>query len=234
MSNLAVKRILSDLKIVKSNNLDKFNIYVATDEEDIFNVKAMIIGPDDTPYEGGFYFLDIFFPKNYPLDPPKATFMTLNQEVRFNPNLYKNGKVCISLLNTWSGPGWTTACTLSAVLLSIQSLLNERPIQNEPGWEKEKGDKCKIYNDMIEYFNLKVATIQMIREPPKGFEEFRDIMLKYYVNNYDKYKKFLEKRMSLDGEVRNFRIYSMSSKLDYNKVENDMTLLFSEFENLYK
>ena len=129
MSNLAIKRILSDLKIVKTNCLDKHDIFVSTNDEDVFNIKAMIIGPDDTPYEGGFYFLDIIFPKTYPLDPPKATFMTLNQEVRFNPNLYKNGKVCVSLLNTWSGPGWTTACTLSAVLLSIQSLLNERPIQ---------------------------------------------------------------------------------------------------------
>jgi hypothetical protein len=74
----------------------------------------------------------------------------------------------------------------------------------------------------------------MIRETPKGFEEFRDIMLKYYVNNYEKYIKFLEKKIHLNGEVRNFRIYSMSSKLNYDKVENDMTILFSEFENLYK
>ena len=234
MSNLATKRILSDLKIIRSNNLDKHNIFVATNDEDIFNIKAMIIGPDDTPYEGGFYFLDIVIPKNYPLDPPKAKFMTLNQEVRFNPNLYKNGKVCVSILNTWSGPGWTTACTLSGVLLSIQSLLNEKPIQNEPGWEKETGSKCKIYNEMIEYYNLKVGLIQMIKETPTGFEEFKDIMLKHYVNNYDKYRKFLEKRINLDGEVRNLRLYSMSTKLNYSKVENDMIVLFSKYEDLYK
>ena len=62
---------------------------------------------------------------------------------------------------------------------------------------KKKGEKCRIYNEMIEYYNLKVAILQMIRETPKGFEEFRDIMLKYYVNNYEKYRKFLEKRMHL-------------------------------------
>jgi ubiquitin-conjugating enzyme E2 Z len=234
MSNLATKRILSDLKIVKTNCLDKHNIFVSTNEENVFNVKAMIIGPDDTPYEGGFYFLDIVFPKNYPLDPPKATFMTLNQEVRFNPNLYKNGKVCVSILNTWAGPGWTTACTLSGILLSIQSLLNEKPIHNEPGYEKENGDKCRIYNEMVEYYNLKVATIQMIRDTPKGFEEFRDIMIKHLITNYEKYRKFLQKRMFLDGEVRNFRIYGMSTKLNYKKVEDDLTLLNSEFEGLYK
>ena len=57
-----------------------------------------------------------------------------------------------------------TACTLSAVLLSIQSLLNERPIQNEPMMGKRGGDKCKNYNDMIEYYNLKVAVLQMIND----------------------------------------------------------------------
>ena len=234
MSNLAVKRILSDLKIVKSNNLDKHNIYVCSNDENIYNIKAMIIGPDDTPYEGGFYFLDITFPKNYPMDPPKAIFSTLNNNVRFNPNLYKNGKVCVSILNTWSGPGWTTASTLSGVLLSIQSLLNERPIQNEPGWEKERGDKSKNYNDMLGFYNLKVALIQMIKDTPKGFEEFKDIMLKYFVQNFDKYRKFLEKRMELDGEVRNLRLFNMSAKLDYSKVSEEMLLLYSEFEQLYK
>ena len=48
---------------------------------------------------------------------------------------------------------------------------------------------------MIEYYNLKVGLVQMIEDTPKGFEEFKDIMLKYYVNNYDKYRKFLEKRI---------------------------------------
>jgi ubiquitin-conjugating enzyme E2 Z len=234
MSNLATKRILSDLKIIKTSQLDKHNIFVSTDDKDIYNIKSLIIGPDDTPYEGGFYFLDITFPKNYPMEPPKAKFMTLNSQVRFNPNLYKNGKVCVSLLNTWSGPGWTTCCTLSAVLLSIQSLLNEKPIQNEPGWEKEEGEKCKTYNELIEFFNLKVGVLQMINETPHGFEEFKDIMIKYYVNNFDKYRKFIEKRIIKDGEIKNLRLYNMSAKLEYTKVYEQMLLLYSGFEELYK
>ena len=234
MSNLAVKRILSDLKIVKSNQLDKHNIFVSTNDEDIYNIKAMIIGPDDTPYEGGFYFFDINFPKNYPIEPPKAKFMTLNKDVRFNPNLYKCGKVCVSLLNTWSGPGWTTACTLAAVLLSIQSLLNERPIHNEPGWEKENGEKCKTYNDLLDYFNLKVGVIQMIQDTPFGFEVFRDIMLKYYIDNFEKYMKFIDKRMDKNGEQKYLKLYSMSSKLDYSTVHENMIMIYSEFDNIYK
>lgn len=234
MSNLATKRILSDLKIIKKNQLDKNNIFVSTNDEDIYNIKAMIVGPDDTPYEGGFFFFDLNFPKNYPMEPPKAKFMTLNREVRFNPNLYKCGKVCVSLLNTWAGPGWTTACTLSAVLLSIQSLLNENPIHNEPGWENEKGEKCRTYNDIIEYYNLKVAVLQMIKDTPPGFEIFKDIMLKYYVNNFDKYMKFIDKRMDKNGEQKFLKLYSLSAKLDYSNLQEKMLILYSEFENLYK
>lgn len=234
MSNIAVKRILSDLKIIKSNNLDSNHIYVSTNDDDIFNIKAMIVGPDDTPYEGGFYFINLDIPKNYPLEPPRGKFMTLNNQIRFNPNLYKNGKICVSILNTWSGPSWTTACTLSGVLLSIQSLLNERPIQNEPGWEKEIGEKCKCYNDLISFFNIKVALIQMINETPPGFEEFKDIMLKHFVNNFEKYRKFVDKKMELDGEIRNLRLYNLSAKLDYSKISEEMLMLYSKYEQIYK
>ena len=54
-------------------------------------------------------------------------------KVRFNPNLYRDGKVCLSILGTWAGPGWSPAQSLSSVLLSIQSLMNARPYHNEPG-----------------------------------------------------------------------------------------------------
>ena len=234
MSKLATKRILSDIKIIKKNELDKHNIFVSTNDENMYNIKAMIIGPDDTPYEGGFYFFDINFPDNYPLQPPKAKFMTLNNEIRFNPNLYKCGKVCVSLLNTWSGPGWPTACTLSSVLLSIQSLLNENPIHNEPGWENENGDKCNTYNDIISYYNLKVGLIQMINETPPRFEVFKDIMLKYFINNFDKYNKFLTKRMDKNGEHKTLKLYSLSTKLKYSSLQEELIILFSEYESIYK
>lgn len=56
--------------------------------------------------------------------------------MRFNPNLYKNGKVCLSILGTWTGPAWSPALTLEKVFVSIQSLLSEQPYTNEPGYEK--------------------------------------------------------------------------------------------------
>jgi ubiquitin-conjugating enzyme E2 Z len=80
----------------------------------------MICGPKDTPYEGGFFVFYFRYPPTYPNEPPIGKFLTTDSgRVRFNPNLYKNGKICLSLLGTWSGPGWTPAHSLKSVLLSI-------------------------------------------------------------------------------------------------------------------
>lgn len=59
------------------------------------------MGAEGTPYEGGLYFFDFQFPASYPADPPEAFYHSGG--IRINPNLYANGKVCLSLLNTWMG-----------------------------------------------------------------------------------------------------------------------------------
>ena len=72
--------------------------------------RALIIGPADTPYANGCFIFDIFLPHNYPTVPPAVQFKTTGGgRVRFNPNLYECGKVCLSLLGTWSGPSWDPA-----------------------------------------------------------------------------------------------------------------------------
>ena len=64
-----------------------------------FQIHALITGPFDTPYEGGFFYYLIRCPPDYPIHPPKVKLLTTGGgRVRFNPNLYKNGKVCLSIL----------------------------------------------------------------------------------------------------------------------------------------
>ena len=82
MNSLATKRIMNDLKIIRKSNLEEENIYVSTNDDDIYNLKAMIVGPaiENAPYRGGFYFFDIQYPKNYPISPPKVIFCTLGKK----------------------------------------------------------------------------------------------------------------------------------------------------------
>ncbi|XP_036031434.1 ubiquitin-conjugating enzyme E2 D4-like [Onychomys torridus] len=83
--------------------------------ENMFQWQATIMGPDDSPYQGGVFFLTILFPTNYPFKPPKISFITKI----YHPNISKNGSICLDILDSQ----WSPALTISKVLLSICSLL---------------------------------------------------------------------------------------------------------------
>ena len=128
------QRLKKDIADIMRTPLNDNGIYYIHDETNFLKGYALICGPSDTPYEYGFYFFKILFPTNYPISPPKLTFCNYDNSnnTRFNPNLYRNGKVCISILNTWRGEGWTSCLTLKTVLLSVQTILNKNPLINEP------------------------------------------------------------------------------------------------------
>ena len=86
-------------------------------ENDLFNWKATIIGPEDSPYAGGLFFLNIHFPSDYPFKPPKLQFTTKV----YHPNINSNGGICIEILQDQWGP----AITISKVLLCVRSLLTD-------------------------------------------------------------------------------------------------------------
>jgi len=103
---------------------------------DLFS--AMIQGPENTPYEGGLFFFDIKLPSDYPQSPPKFFYHSYNDPneiCRINPNLYSQGCVCLSILDTFdAGPRWDPRnSSLLQVLVSIQGLiLVKEPFWNEP------------------------------------------------------------------------------------------------------
>jgi ubiquitin-protein ligase len=152
----ATKRIIKEIQdLEKSKELMKENgIYFHYDESDIKILYVMIIGPKDTPYENGYYFFEFTYPDNYPMEPPKAKYMTQGiieddkknkYNVRFNPNLYTCGKVCLSMLNTWQGPGWMPTNTITNVLVAIQGLvLNDNPLESQPSFLQEDIDPNKF------------------------------------------------------------------------------------------
>ncbi|XP_077996936.1 ubiquitin-conjugating enzyme E2 Z-like [Glandiceps talaboti] len=179
---------------------------VVPDKDDITKVHALITGPFDTPYEGGFFYFLIRFPPDYPIRPPRVKLITTGDgKVRFNPNLYRNGKVCLSILGTWSGPAWSPAQSLSSVLISIQSLMNEKPYHNEPGFEQERqsGD-AQRYNDCIRHETIRVAVCDVLEKGhiyDKVPEELRNVMEKSFPEFYDYYMTTVTDRLHLAGQV---------------------------------
>ena len=114
-----VKRLARDVKQLLKSPLTSNGIHYKHDEDNILKGYAMIIGPSETVYENGFYFFEFKYPADYPSTPPTVTFRTNQDGIRFNPNLYTGGKVCISLLNTWRGEQWTSCQTISSIILKL-------------------------------------------------------------------------------------------------------------------
>lgn len=115
----------------------RFYVIVSSAKLPRLNSKIMIAGPENTPYSGGLFEFNCFLPMQYPNVPPLINLCTTGGgRVRFNPNLYNCGKVCLSLLGTWLGSAeeeWQPRkSTLLQVLVSIQSMiLVEAPYFNE-------------------------------------------------------------------------------------------------------
>lgn len=159
------------------------SILVRQDENRMDFVRALITGTVDTPYSRGCFVFDIYFPSSYPVDPPMVKIITTgNGTVRFNPNLYADGKVCLSLLGTWHGGDasekWDPKkSSLYQVLVSIQGMMfTPDPCFNEPGYEGMRGTDegnalCKEYNAEIKLYTIRHAIVGQLREPTPGFED---------------------------------------------------------------
>jgi len=141
--------------------------------------RAMVVGPPGTPYAEVPFFFDLALSPQYPNEPPLVHFLAsyVGSCERLNPNLYRDGKVCLSILGTWAGPGWDPQkSTLLQVLVSLQGLvLVEDPYFNEPGheWEcnSEHGRNASaLYNENVRLLVLRAA-LNTARMPPSGFEE---------------------------------------------------------------
>jgi ubiquitin-protein ligase len=160
-------------------------IFVVMDSERMDLMKALISGSEDTPYTHGLYEFHIACPPEYPKKPPSVSIVTTGSgKVRFNPNLYDDGYVCLSVINTWDGDPserWNPAhSNILQVLLSIQVLVMDNMIiQKEPEFEHLSEDSWenKMYSNIVRYNNVKYAMLGMLENPP---EEFKEVIAKHF------------------------------------------------------
>jgi len=190
-----LKRLLQELgRLSEPGNLPlscESSILVLRDETRMDVLKVLIAGPADTrdpahetPYAFGLFEFHVFIPADYPHVPPLVNLQTTGDGmVRFNPNLYSDGKVCLSLLGTWHGEGWiapsagNAGSTILQVLVSIQSMIMvSKPYFNEPGYAEEENtaageQRSKEYSDNVRLHNMRHAMRDQLRRPPIGFED---------------------------------------------------------------
>lgn len=236
-----VKRLARDVKQLLKSPLTSNGIHYKHDEDNILKGYAMIIGPSETVYENGFYFFEFKYPADYPSTPPTVTFRTNQDGIRFNPNLYTGGKVCISLLNTWRGEQWTSCQTISSILLTLCTLFTNEPLLNEPGVERKHRD-FKTYNRIIEYTNLDIAVFNIIEKNPKVYMPWFDMFysdalsifrsnLSTIQNNIETIVKRNKSYIENHENIATVSIYRMAMPIDYNKIITRFNKIYTKYSN---
>ena len=191
------------------------------DETNALKGHAIIIGREGTPYAHGFYLFEFAFPTNYPFSPPVVTFLNGDGHTRFNPNLYVSGKVCLSILNTWSGEKWSACQSIRSVLLSISILiLNEEPFLNEPGISRTHCS-FKPYHQLLEYKNIEVCLLKYLtlEQVPPPFQSYHPMFVSYFLKHYEKILEVVKGKEPTYVDITLFQ--DQSCLLNYAQLEKE-------------
>ncbi|KAG9317659.1 ubiquitin conjugating enzyme family protein [Chiua virens] len=212
------------------------SIFLRVDENRVDVIKALIIGPEGTPYQDGCFLFDIFLGPSYNQSPPSVKYMTTNGgKYRFNPNLYADGKVCLSLLGTWTGPGWISGrSTLLQVLISIQSMiLCDEPYLNEPGWANGGGTpQSKAYSANVRRMVVRTAMLANLKTPP---EPFGDVIRTHYRLKAQTVSAQLDKWLAIDdGKPISGDAFNISGRGDTGSSSSAFKKDIEEMQNLLK
>jgi ubiquitin-protein ligase len=189
----AQKRILKDVKDIMRQPLVEEGVYYIHDEDNMMKGYVMIRANDDSPFRHGFFFFEIIFPFDYPTHPPKVLFYTGDGNMRFHPNLYTNGKVCLSILNTWHGEQWSSSMTLRSILVTLTTLFDWKCLLMEPGVKNKV--LIKQYDDFVRFKTFEIAfSDQVIRKCVETtiWNSFYPIIERYVRENRENIEKDLE------------------------------------------
>jgi ubiquitin-conjugating enzyme E2 Z len=168
----ATKRAAADLAELQKPLYAESGIYYFAEDENVMMGKACIFGPQGSPYEDCPMMYDITIGNTFPFDPPTVKFTTYDGRTRFHPNMYVEGKVCLSILGTWAGPKWTSIMRISTILVTLQSLMDSAPLRHEPGFEVGRDEMSAAYAKFVEWACIQY-TLTCIENPSRlgVFEE---------------------------------------------------------------
>jgi len=227
-STSAASRLMHEERDVASQSVPV--VFAQPEESDIFHWHGMILGPAATPYCLGMFHFDLKFPKDYPNCAPRVLITTTSGgQVRFNPNLYSTGKVCLSILGTWraehSGEQWSAVQNIMSIMLSIQSLMHDKPYHNEPSFEADDGSgDVQRYNDKILHESLRVGVCEVMEDTLESrgvsangvsstvFQHARRQLFVMYIDRYHaELKRMVEKKEAKDGSAFKMMPFECSS-----------------------
>ncbi len=177
----AIKRISADITELAKPLYADTGIFYATNEQNMYSGYACVFGPKDTPYEDCPMLYEVKMPTTFPFDNPNVEFKTYYEKTRFHPNMYVEGKCCLSILGTWSGPKWASTMRLSTIFVTLQSLMDTDPIRHEPGYANPDPEMSKEYAAKVEHscmqYILQLAETEPAKQKP-WFQPFQEVFQK--------------------------------------------------------
>ncbi len=207
-------RIARDFKTFYASNNP--TIFMKMVDDCAENIKVLIIAPNDSVYEGCFFFFDVIL-KGYPQNPPLVKFTSPLISERLHPNFYSCGKMCLSMINTWGTPEWSPILTFEKVFMTIQSKLDNNPITHEPGHEGQLVGN----NNVVANTYATIARYQTLVNSQKwlnvGHPYFDKEMKSYFKNNYKLYKESVDKLEEFDGQKLS-SMHASNVKINVNEL----------------
>jgi ubiquitin-protein ligase len=219
------RRIMGDLRELLKDPL--YDVFIYFDESDINQMIVMIRGQEG-PYEFCQFLFHISFSDDYPMSPPIVKFCSSDGKTRLNPNLYIEGKVCLSILGTWQGDPWTSVMTIKTVILSIMALVMTRePLRNEPGMESSPEDKIEIYNQIVEYASLNIL-VNQINHPSEMFVPLLKNMNAQFIKDYPALIEKVDRLIRSEHNQKTVKIsyHSQMATLDYESLKKKIYDLY--------
>lgn len=134
-----------------------YHMYLVPSSNKSDKAFLLIMGPSETHYQYAPFLFRVDLPHNYPNSPPRCEYLSVSGH-RIHPNIYAEGKVCLSILGTWRGPGWKASMGLNTLALNLYSLLNtSNPLSCEPGFEQEEDNpssRSHNYNKFVKFVSF--------------------------------------------------------------------------------
>ncbi|GKY95637.1 hypothetical protein MPSEU_000524900 [Mayamaea pseudoterrestris] len=133
----AAKRLRKELQVLQKQEADSHVFLRIASTDNLLLWKAWIKGPEDTPYEGGVFELDIRYGNDYPLAPPSIVFCTKI----FHPNVhFRTGEICLDILKKEWSPAWGLQAACRAILALLSDHDATSPLNCDAGNMVRAGD----------------------------------------------------------------------------------------------
>ena len=240
-NNLWKKRILREIQKWDKESEDpgyaniKINFNESSLDKGIIVIYCI---NEDSPFWGLPVFIEFTIPSDYPHKNPGATFLNPLyfssgiKNCRIHPNLYENGKVCLSIIGTWNGEPWRSCYTIRVLAKIIEGILSENPIVHEPcknNCDKDSNEsKEYTLNSMYRSFYIVTNLIEKYKEKQKDMLRLVDVdwVVEKIIENREKYiqrHKDLKKTVTPDNILHGKEERDFPALLDrFIKLTEDM------------